>query len=74
MLERYYLKPETIDRIRATWLGEPIERYVAWLTEQGYAARSVCRRVPMLMPKVKSSGSAFIRVMLNGSDMEALLT
>ncbi len=49
MLERDYLKPETIDRIRASCLGEPIERYVAWLTEQGYAARSVCRRVPMLM-------------------------
>jgi integrase/recombinase XerD len=49
MLEHYYLKPETIDRIRACWLGEPIERYVAWLAEQGYAARSVCRRVPMLM-------------------------
>ena len=49
MLEHYYLKPETIDRIRACWLGEPIERYVAWLAEQRYAARSVCRRVPMLM-------------------------
>lgn len=49
MLERYYLKPETIDRIHASWLGEPIERYVAWLTEQGYAARSVYHRVPMLM-------------------------
>jgi site-specific recombinase XerD len=49
MLEDYYLKPDTIDRIRASWLGEPIERYVAWLAEQGYAARNVYRRVPMLM-------------------------
>lgn len=49
MLERYFLKPETIDRIRASWLAEPIERYVAWLAEQGYADRSVGRRVPMLM-------------------------
>lgn len=49
MLEHYYLKPETIDRIRASWLGEPIERYVAWLAEQGYAARSIYHRVPMLM-------------------------
>ena len=49
MLERYYRKPETIDRIRASWLGKPIARYVAWLTEQGYAARSVYRRVPILM-------------------------
>ena len=49
MVEDYYLKPDTIDRIRASWLGEPIERYVAWLAEQGYAARNVYRRVPMLM-------------------------
>lgn len=48
MLEGYYLKPDTIDRIRASWIGEPIERYVQWLTEQGYAARNVYRRVPIL--------------------------
>lgn len=48
MLERYYLRPETLDRIRASWLAGPIERYVAWLTESGYAARNVFRRVPIL--------------------------
>jgi len=48
MLERYYLKPDTIDCIRASWIGEPIERYVQWLTENGYAARNVFRRVPTL--------------------------
>lgn len=49
MLERYFVKPETVDRIRASWLGEPIERYVTWLTEQRYAARNVYHRVPILM-------------------------
>jgi integrase/recombinase XerD len=49
MLERYFVRPDTIDRIRASWIGEPIERYVAGLTEQGYAARTVFRRVPLLM-------------------------
>lgn len=49
MIEHYFLKPETCDRIRADWLGEPIQRYVAWLHEQGYAARNVFRRVPTLM-------------------------
>ena len=49
MLEQYFLKPTTIDRIRASWLGEPIEQYVTWLAERGYTARSVGRRVPMLM-------------------------
>lgn len=48
MLERYFLRPDTIDRIHASWIGEPIERYVNWLTEQGYAARTVFRRVPLL--------------------------
>ncbi len=48
MLEHYFLKPETCDRIRACWLGEPIERYVTWLHERGYSARNVYRRVPML--------------------------
>ena len=49
MLENYYSKPQTIDRIRAHWLGEPIERYVTWLHDQGYAARNVFRRVPLLL-------------------------
>jgi integrase/recombinase XerD len=49
MLENYYSKPQTIDRIRANWLGEPIERYVTWMHEQGYAARNVFRRVPLLL-------------------------
>lgn len=48
MLERYYLKPDTIDRLRASWIGQPIERYVQWLEEQGYATRNIYRRVPIL--------------------------
>lgn len=49
MLEHYFVRPTTVDRIRNSWLGEPLERYVTWLTEQGYAAASVHRRVPMLL-------------------------
>jgi site-specific recombinase XerD len=49
MLQRYFVQPKTIDRIRASWIGESIERYVAWLDERGYAARSVFRRVPILV-------------------------
>lgn len=48
MLERYFLKPETVDRLRASWIGDPIELYVQWLAEHGYAARNVYRRVPIL--------------------------
>ena len=49
MLEKYFIKPQTLDRIRGHWLGEPVERYVTWLHEQGYGARNVFRRVPLLL-------------------------
>lgn len=49
MFERYFIRPDTIDRLRASWIGEPVERYVTWLHEQGYAARTVFRRVPVLV-------------------------
>jgi len=49
MLERYFLKPATIDRLRASWIAEPVERYVAWLTEEGYSPRNVYRRVPIVV-------------------------
>ena len=31
MLERYFVKPSTVDRIRASWLAPEIERYVEWM-------------------------------------------
>lgn len=49
MLERYFLLPTTIDRIRGSWLAKPIERYVDWLTERQYTPSSVVRRVSLLM-------------------------
>lgn len=49
MLQRYFIRPTTIDRIRACWIGDAIERYVTWLTEQNYAARNVFVRVPILV-------------------------
>jgi hypothetical protein len=32
MLERYFIRPETVDRIRSSWIGGAIEQYVTWLT------------------------------------------
>jgi integrase/recombinase XerD len=49
MLNRYFIRPTTVDRIRASWIGDAIERYVAWLAEKNYAARNVFVRVPILM-------------------------
>ena len=48
MLERYFAKPRAVDRIRASWVGPQIEQYVIWLADQGYGARCVWRRVPLL--------------------------
>lgn len=48
MLERYFLRPATVDRIRANVAGAYIEHYVEWLQAQGYADRNVFRRVPIL--------------------------
>ncbi len=49
MLNQYFIRPTTVDRIRASWIGDAIERYVAWLGEQKYAARNVFTRVPILL-------------------------
>ena len=40
MFERYYKQLDTIDRLRSSWIGEPIEQYIRWLDEQGYSART----------------------------------
>ncbi len=45
MLETYFVKPQTVDRIRACWIGAEIERYACWLSEQGYSTRTVLRHV-----------------------------
>ena len=47
MLESYYVKPQTIDQIRESWVGPEIERYVDWLAEHRYSARTVVRRIPL---------------------------
>jgi integrase/recombinase XerD len=49
MLEKYFVRPGTVDRVRASWIGLEIERYVVWLDGQGYSSRSVLRRVPLLV-------------------------
>jgi site-specific recombinase XerD len=48
MLEDYFAKPSTIDRIRTHWLAPQIERYVGWMQTNGYADHSIARRVPYL--------------------------
>src|SRR3989442_515846 len=49
MLERYYVRPETVDRIRSSWISGAIDQYVTWLVEQKYNDKSVFRRIPLLV-------------------------
>ena len=48
MLEDYYVKPSTIDRVRSSWLAPQIESYLEWLETHGYSRLVVYRRVPLL--------------------------
>ena len=47
MLEQYFIKPATIDRIRGSWIAAGIETYLAWLVDQGYSTKSIWRRLPI---------------------------
>jgi site-specific recombinase XerD len=49
MLERYFLKPQTVDGILGCWLGSRIKAYVTILCDQGYSTRTILRRVPILV-------------------------
>lgn len=49
MLDAYFVKPQTIDRIHACWTGSQIEHYISWLADHGYSTRTVQRRVPLLV-------------------------
>ena len=48
MLEDYYVKPSTIDRVRSSWLAPQIESYLEWLQANRYSRLVVYRRLPLL--------------------------
>lgn len=48
MLEEYFVKPETVDRLRGSWIAGSIEAYVVWLAGRGYRPRIVWCRVPIV--------------------------
>jgi site-specific recombinase XerD len=48
MLEQYFVKPATVDRIRGSWIGAEIETYLGWMVSQGYSIKCVWRRVPIV--------------------------
>ena len=61
MLEQYFLKPGTVAQIRSSWLGEPIERYVEWLSSRGYSPGYIRSRVPILRQFAQFTRSRGVR-------------
>ncbi|MDA2926822.1 site-specific integrase [Acidobacteria bacterium AH-259-G07] len=49
MLELYYVRPDTVDRIRTCWISGAIESYVSWLSEREYSYKTISRRIPLLV-------------------------
>lgn len=48
MLEEYFIKPATVDRIRGSWIGAEIETYLVWLVDQGFSTKTIWRRIPIV--------------------------
>lgn len=48
MLDQYFVKPTTLDRLHGSWIGREIEAYVGWLVDRGYGTKVVWRRVPLV--------------------------
>lgn len=48
MLERCFVRQETLDRIRSSWVGPAVERYAAWLRDRGYHVGTLAGRVSIL--------------------------
>jgi hypothetical protein len=62
MLENYYFRPATVDRIRTSWIAPAIEQYVNWLTERHYTSRSVPMVVFDRQPESRKVLIAFLRL------------
>ena len=49
MLDQYYVRPTTVDRVRRSWIASAIEAYASWLTAQRYRQRSILQRIPIVV-------------------------
>ena len=49
MLEDYFSKPTTLDRIRQSWIAPLIEKHLAWMETQGHSKQTIHRRIPLLV-------------------------
>lgn len=49
MLEKFFVRPESVDRIRSSWIGKEVEKYVCWLSDCGYSVSTISRRIPIVI-------------------------
>ena len=49
MLEQYFSRTSTIDRIRSLWLGAPISRYAEWLSARQQSRASAIYKIQTLV-------------------------
>jgi integrase/recombinase XerD len=49
MLEHYFVRPATVDRLRSLWLGPTISRYAEWMADQQVARASALFRLQTLV-------------------------
>jgi integrase/recombinase XerD len=49
MLESYFVRPQTADKLRALWLGPAIDRYAEWLAARQAAKSTALRDVQVLV-------------------------
>jgi len=49
MLEKFFVRPESVDRIRSSWIGKEVEQYVCWLSDHGYSVSTISRRIPIVI-------------------------
>ena len=49
MLEHYFVRPTTTDRLRALWLGPAIDRYAEWITARQVAKATAARALQVLV-------------------------
>ncbi len=49
MLEHYFVRPATVDRLRALWLGPAISRYAEWLSDRQVSRASALFKLQTLV-------------------------
>ncbi len=49
MLEHYFVRPRTVDRLRALWLGPAISRYAEWLSDRQVSRASALFKLQTLV-------------------------